>query len=124
MLTEPSAPAQKPKGSAFARLMIGHMLAYPAAFLWAAASVPILIWLFDKELFRIADEADMAHFLTMKMIAPAALAALLVHAAALPWAFMNDETQGKRWFLWSLAGLVGVGLLVGAVGWLTLLLAA
>ncbi len=122
MVSEPGAPLPKPRGSAFARLMIGHMVAYPIAFLWAAASVPVLIWMFDEELFRIADEADMARFLTMKMLYPAALAALVAHGVALPWAFMKDETRGKRWFLWALGALAGVGLLFGAVGWAVLLL--
>lgn len=106
---------------AFGRLLVAHFVAYPVAFLWAAASVPVLVPLYEETLFRFAEQAEMAAFLTNKMLLPAALGFVLAHAVALPWAFAADAHRGLRRYLVLGGALVGLTLLVGAGGWVWLL---
>lgn len=108
-------------GQAFGRLVVAHFVAYPVAFLWAVASVPILVPLHEETLFRFAEQAEMAAFLTNEMLLPAAVGFVFAHLVALPWAFAADARRGLRRYLVLGGGLVGLTLLVGASGWLWLL---
>ena len=107
---------------AVGRLLVAHFVAYPVGFVWAAASVPALVHLREEALFRIAEEADMAAFLTGKMFGPAGVGFALAHLVALPWAFAADDRRGLRRYLLGVGAVAGLALLVGGASWLWLLL--
>lgn len=105
------------------RLAVAHFVAYPLAFLWAVAAIPVTIHLSIEDIDQLAGDMDKVGALIVHRVAwPAGAAFLAAHAAAIPWIVARDPKVGQRRTLLGLAGIGLSGILVGGASWLWLML--
>ena len=102
--------------------MVGHVFAYPAAVLWAMASMPLAIHLFIREIDLLPDQQAMGQLVVRRVAWPAGAAFVLAHLASVLWAFAADPALGFKRFLKAYAGIAAVGVLLGLGTWGWLLL--
>ena len=105
------------------RYVLAHVAAYPIAFLWAVASIPLAIHLNARALDALNDDLPAVGDLVVRKLAwPAGAVFVLPHLFGIPWAFGRDPARW-RWRTWiAIGGVAAVGLLFGAGSWLWLLL--
>jgi hypothetical protein len=116
-----TAPAKSPFAT---RLMIAHMIAYPVAFVWAAAAiVPALTTLSTDALALPADQ--IADKVLWRVGAAGLVVFALAHLTALPWARARDDAArtpaGKRVYVAATSALGGAGVLAAVASWAWLL---
>ena len=108
---------------ALTRYVIAHVAAYPIAFLWAVASIPLAIHLSVHDLDALHDDMHAIGQLIVRRLAwPAAAAFVLPHAIAVPWAFGRDPARLRRPTWIGIGALTALGVLFGAASWLWLVL--
>ncbi|HMJ12104.1 MAG TPA: hypothetical protein VK524_11855 [Polyangiaceae bacterium] len=139
--------------AALGPLLIAHALAYPATLLSALACMPLVIAIRTRALMAAGPDGavhpmlrDVARDLSLTQVEAAQvqlvlevalgvalLVFLLVHLAALPWAWAEtrapasgpaedrDRDRGRRSFAYAFAMLLGALLVLGAGSWLWLL---
>ena len=108
---------------ALTRYVIAHVAAYPIAFLWAVASIPLAIHLSIHDLDAMHDDMDAIGKLIVRRLAwPAGAAFAIPHAIALPWAFGRDPARLRRPTWIGIGALGALGVLLGAASWLWLVL--
>jgi hypothetical protein len=106
-----------------ARYALAHAAAYPIAFLWAVASIPLAIHLSIHDLDALHDDLDAIGQLVVRRLAwPAGVAFALPHAVAVPWAFGRDPARVRNVTWIGLGALTCVGVVLGGASWLWLLL--
>jgi hypothetical protein len=119
----PEAPPMPSLRRRFERYAIAYAAAYPIAFVWAAASIPLCIHIFFHELLDLQDDMPaVGRFVVHRIARPAAAAFALPHLVALPWAFGGEKPRWRRVALFGIGGEAIVGALFGAVSWLWLVL--
>jgi hypothetical protein len=119
----PPAPSWSSLKRCLERYAIAHVAAYPIAFVWAAASIPVCIHLFFHDLLEIQDDMlSVGRFVVRKVAWPAAVAFAVPHLVALPWAFAQDAPRWRRLASFGIGGVAGTGVLFGAASWLWLVL--
>jgi len=107
----------------FERLAVAHFAAYPIAFLWAAAAIPLTIHLSVHSVDELGGDLDsIGQFVVRRLVWPAGAAFLLAHVMGLLWVLSRDAMRGQRRCLIGLGGLAGVGVVGGALSWGWLLL--
>jgi hypothetical protein len=104
------------------RFAIAHAAAYPVAFVWAAASIPLAIHVLFHDLLDLEDDTAVGRFVVTKLAWPAVVAFALPHLLALPWAFGGDDPRWRRLAFYGIGGEAAVGVLFGAVSWIWLML--
>ncbi len=110
-------------GQTLGRYVVAHVAAYPIAFLWAVASIPIAIHLSIHDLDALHGDMDAIGTLIVGRVAlPAGAAFALPHAIALPWAFAREAARLRRPTWIGIGALAALGVLVGAASWLWLVL--
>jgi hypothetical protein len=107
----------------FERFVLAHLAAYPIAFLWAIASIPLTIQLFIHDIDALHQDLPAIGQLVVNRVAgPAGVAFVLPHLFALPWAFGRDAARWRRPTWIGIAAVGGVGLVFGGASWLWLFL--
>jgi hypothetical protein len=105
------------------RMAAAHVLAYPIALLWAVAAIPLTIHLSIRDIDALSGDMDaIGKLVVRRLVWPAVGAAILAHAAGLPWAFGGDAALGMRRFFWSAGLLAAAGAASAAAGWAWLFL--
>jgi hypothetical protein len=113
-------------GTAAARLMIAHLVAYPVAMAWVIGSMPFCFPLFERQLTEASGDVVLwgvapmpaeAAIVVRATLVVGAIAFALEHALGVAWARADDPSLGRRRFVRSSAALGLVGMLVAAVGW-------
>lgn len=104
------------------RCLAGHIFAYPLAFIWAVASMPIVMHLNRLHLEDIAhDEKAMGDFILLRAAWPAGIAFVAMHVAAIVWALAQKHPKGHWAFFGGFGFALGGGILFGAASWIWLL---
>lgn len=106
----------------FARVLLAHLVAYPIAFAWAVAAIPLLFPIYEDALIGLYEMQQVADFLLAKIAWFAALTFVLTHLAVIPWALAAPLDRGKRLFVISACALFSAAVVTGGVGWTWLLL--
>jgi len=104
-----------------ARYLLAHLAAYPLAFLWAVASIPLAIHLSAPELDALHDDLPAIGDLIVRRVAwPAAAAFVLPHLLALSWAFGGgpERRTPSAWLAIAAVGVAGV--IFGGASWIWL----
>jgi len=105
------------------RFAIAHAAAYPIAFLWAVACMPLCFHLFARTLDALGnDEQAVARFVVRRVAWPAGVVFVLPHVLALPWAFGRESGRWRRLTWGGIAGVAALGVVLGASSWLWLFL--
>lgn len=100
------------------RYILAHVAAYPIAFVWAAACIPIAIQLSLRDIDALNDDLHAIGQLVVRRLAwPAGVAFALPHVIALPWAFGPERARRARATWLCIAGVAVTGILVGAASW-------
>jgi hypothetical protein len=106
----------------FARFAFAHIVAYAVAFLWAAASIPVLIPLCIREIDALnGDKPAIGLLIAHRSLIPAGAAFVLPHLLAIPWIFGKDPPRWRRPTWIGIAAVAALGLVFGAGGWIWLL---
>jgi hypothetical protein len=103
------------------RVFIAHGLAYPIAFGWAVASIPLLIVYVVSKVGTALDVQVVGHRVLVDVSVPAGVAFVLAHLAGLQWGLARDQESGRRKFLLAMAFLGGVPVVVGGASWIWLI---
>jgi hypothetical protein len=107
------------------RYVLAHVAAYPIAFLWAMASMPLVIHLNDRALMALdaaGDEKAIGMYVVHKVAWPAGAVFVLPHLLGLPWAFGKDPARWRKLTWIGIGGVAAAGLLFGGASWLWLYL--
>lgn len=105
------------------RVAVGHFFAYPLAFLWAVASMPIAIHRNAAHLETLADNEEVLGQFIVHIVAwPAGIVAVVSHLCAIGWALSGDNPKGKWIFLGGFGAMLATAVLFGGASWLWLLL--
>ncbi len=105
-----------------ARFIAGHLFAYPLAFLWAVASMPVVTHLNFKQLDNIANnDKAIGEFVLHRVAWPAGVVFLLLHIAALIWAIAQKYPRAQWAFFGGFGVILASGVLFGAASWIWLL---
>lgn len=105
------------------RLAVGHFFAYPLAFLWAVASMPVAIHLNAAELEQLPDNQEILGQFVVHLVAwPAGVVALISHLCAIGWGLSGESQKGKWIFLGGFGAMLASGVLFGGLSWLWLFL--
>jgi hypothetical protein len=116
-------PPSRPLLKRLERYVLAHVAAYPVAFLWAVAAIPLTIHLFHRELDALDDDMPaVGDFVVRRLAWPAGVAFVLPHLLALPWAFARHPTPFRRAAWIGIAAVAALGLAFGAGSWLWLFL--
>ena len=114
------------------RLLLAHALAYPQAFAWAMAAIPLSIVAVPEAALSDASVDVVVQIVLRKLAWPAIGVFVVEHVAALPWAFARDAAsdglagassvvRARRRFWLATAALFAVALLGGGASWLWLI---
>jgi hypothetical protein len=116
-------PAAKFSYAVFtARLLAGHVFAYPLAFIWSVASMPLVTHLNAKQLEDMAsNEKFVGDFILHRIAWPAGVVFVLLHVAALIWAIAQKHPRTQYVFFGGFGAILGSGVLFGAASWIWLL---
>jgi hypothetical protein len=113
--------SDNPLDHPFARFALAHLAAYGIAFLWAAASMPVLIPLFIREIDALeGDMPAIGLLIAHRSLVPAGVAFVLPHLFAIPWIFAKDPPRWRRPTWTGIAAVAALGLVFGAGGWIWL----
>ena len=107
------------------RYVLAHVAAYPIAFLWAMASIPLAIHLNERALFALdaaGDTRAVGMFVVHRVAWPAGAAFVLPHLFGIPWAFGKDLTRWSRPTWIGIGGVAAAGVVFGGVSWIWLFL--
>jgi hypothetical protein len=120
-----ASPPSRPLLRRFERYVLAHVAGYPLAFLWAVAAIPLTIQLSIRDIDALHEDLPAIGQLVVHRVAgPAAVAFVLPHLFALPWAFGRDPARWRRPTWIGIAGVAVVGLVFGGGSWLWLFLRA
>jgi hypothetical protein len=112
--------AASPRLSRLSRGLLAHLAAYPIAFAWAVASIPLAIHLFVRDVDALHDDLPaIGQLITRRVAWPAGAAFVLAHLFALPWAFGARPEARAPWI--GIASLAVAGVVFGAASWAWLL---
>lgn len=104
------------------RFIAGHLFAYPLAFLWAVAAMPLVTHLNFSQLEAIAhDENAIGQFVLHRVAWPAGTVFVLLHIAALFWAIAQKYRHAHWAFFGGFGLILGSGVVFGATSWIWLL---
>lgn len=114
------------------RLLLAHALAYPQAFVWAMAAIPLSILAVPEAALSDASVDVVVQIVLRKLAWPAIGVFVVEHFAALPWALAKDGAsdgpagassvvRARRAFWLATAALFAVALLGGGASWLWLI---
>lgn len=134
-----------PAGAFFARLLLGHFVAYPVGFLAAFASIPVALRVRRHALVAVAGSSPHSAFvqglarqmrlsagegaqleIVLRFVLYSSVALLLlVHLAVLPWAIAAARRsrrvdRARRMFMGVVATATAVVVVTGVVGWIWL----
>jgi hypothetical protein len=110
-------PAKTPRIKIVERLIAGHFFAYPIAVVWAAASIPLAIHLFIREIDLLPDKEAVGQLVVHRVAWPAGAVFVAVHLTAMLWAFAKDPALGFKRFIRAVAALAVAGALLGLGSW-------
>jgi hypothetical protein len=99
-----------------------HFIAYPVAFLWAVAAIPLTIHVSIQKLDALGDEQAAANFIVHRLVWPAGASFVVTHLFAVPWLLARDRRRGVRVFLTSVAIEAALAVVSGGASWLWLVL--
>jgi hypothetical protein len=116
-------PAAKFSYAVFiARLIAGHFFAYPLAFVWAVASMPLVTHLNIAQLEGLAsNDKAVGEFVLHRVAWPAGGVFILLHLAALIWAIAQKHPRAQWVFFGGFGVILASGVLFGAASWIWLL---
>ena len=116
-------PAAKFSYAVFsARFIAGHLFAYPLAFIWSVASMPLVTHLNFAQLDSISsNEKAIGEFVLHHVAWPAGVVFVLLHIAALIWAIAQRHPRAQWAFFGGFGVLLASGVLFGAASWIWLL---
>lgn len=104
-----------------ARFVAGHVFAYPLAFLWAVATMPIVMHLNFNQLEAMAhDEKALSDHILRHVAWPAGFVFALLHLCALVWALAQKYPRSHWAFFGGFGVILGSGVLLGAGSWIWL----
>src|SRR5262249_6242507 len=116
-------PTSRPFLKRMERYVIAHVAAYPIAFLWAVAAIPLTIHLHIRELDALHDDMPaVGHVVVRHRASPVGAAFALPRLFALPWAFGRRPARFRRPAWIGIAAVAASGLLFAAASWLWLFL--
>jgi hypothetical protein len=105
------------------RFVAGHIFAYPLAFVWAIASMPLAMHLHFDKLAPLEGQDQVIGEYVVRLVAwPAGVVFVLLHLCALVWAIEQRREKSQWFFFGGFGGLLVTGILFGAASWLWLLL--
>lgn len=105
-----------------ARFMAGHIFAYPLAFVWAVASMPLVTHLNFDQLEAIAsNDKAIGDFVLHKVAWPAGIVFVLLHIAAITSGLAQRHPKSQYLFFGGFGVLLASGVLFGAASWIWLL---
>lgn len=105
------------------RFVAGHIFAYPLAFVWAVASMPLAMHLHFDTLAPLEGNDQVIGETVVRLVAwPALIAFVLLHLCALVWAIDQRREKSQLVFFVGFGVLLGTGILFGASSWLWLML--
>jgi hypothetical protein len=105
-----------------ARFIAGHLFAYPLAFVWSVASMPLVTHLNFAELERFAhNDKAVGEFVLHRVAWPAGVVFVLLHIAALIWAIAQKHPRAQWAFFGTFGVILASGVLFGAASWIWLL---
>jgi hypothetical protein len=117
-MTAPPTVAPRSASRIVVRLALGHVAAYPLAFLWAVAAIPLTIHVFHGDIDASGgDPAVFARLVVVRLAWPAAAVFLVEHAVAIAWALGRDPARATRRFAWGTGALAAVGVVLGGASW-------
>jgi len=116
-------PAAKFSYAVFlARFIAGHLFAYPLAFVWSVASMPLVTHLNFAQLDGIAhNDKAVGEFVLRRVAWPAGIAFVLLHIVALIWAIAQKHPHAQWAFFGGFGIILASGILFGAASWIWLL---
>jgi hypothetical protein len=116
-------PAAKFSSAIFiARFIAGHLFAYPLAFVWSVASMPLVTHLNIEQLERLANnDKAVGEFVLQRVAWPAGTVFVLLHIAALIWAIAQKHPRAQWAFFGGFGVILASGVLFGAASWIWLL---
>ena len=105
------------------RFVAGHIFAYPLAFVWAIASMPLAMHLhFDQLAPLEGNDEAIGKYVVRLVLWPAAIVFVLLHLCALVWAIDQRHAKSQWFFFGGFGALLASGVLFGAASWLWLML--
>ncbi len=115
-------PAAKFSYAVFvARFVAGHVFAYPLAFLWAIATMPLVMHLNFNQLEALAhNEKAMSDLILQHVAWPAGAVFALLHLCALVWALAQKHPRSHWAFFGGFGVMLGSGVLLCAGSWIWL----
>lgn|GEM_PF-6209554 len=116
-------PAQKFSYAVFAaRFVAGHIFAIPLGFLWAVATMPLIIHRSVRELLRLEGQDELiGQLIAWKTLWPATIVFVLLNICALAWALAQKNHRSQWFFFGGFGVLLVSGVLLGAASWIWLL---
>ena len=106
------------------RLLLAHALAYPVAFAWAIAAIPLSIVSLPDAVVMDGSVDTVVQIVLRKLAWPAFGVFVVEHLAAIPWARadVSHAPRARRVFWIATGALASVALVVGGASWLWLVL--
>jgi hypothetical protein len=115
--------SDSPLSHPFARFVLAHMAAYAVGFLWAVASLPVLIPLYIREIDALeGDMPAIGALIAYRSLVPAGAVFVLPHLFAIPWIFTKDPARWRRPTWRGIGAVAALGLAFGAGSWIWLFL--
>src|SRR5580704_8892175 len=79
------------------RYVVAHAAAYPIAFVWAVASIPLAIHLNARAIDALHEDLPAIGDLVVRRLAwPAGVVFVLPHLFGIPWAFGRDPARWRK----------------------------
>ncbi len=116
-------PAAKFSYAVFiARFTAGHIFAIPLAFVWAVATMPLIIYRSFDELLRLEGQDEViGQFIAWKTLWPGVAVFVLLNICAFIWAVTQRHPKSQYVFLGGFGVILASGVLFGATSWIWLL---
>jgi hypothetical protein len=115
------------------RLLLAHALAYPMAFAWAIAAIPLAIVSVPDALIGDASVENVVQIVLRKLAWPALGVFVVEHLLAVPWARAREPmtlaaddpdrsrvTRARRAFWLTTGALFAIAIVGGGASWLWL----
>lgn len=104
-----------------ARFIAGHLFSIPLGFVWAVASMPLIIHRNFEALVRMQDsEKMMGEFIAWKTLWPGVAVFILLNICSLIWGLAQQHPKSHYVFFAGFGFILASGVIVGAASWIWL----
>lgn len=104
-----------------ARFIAGHLFSIPLGFVWAVASMPLIIHRNFHELLRMeGQEQIIGEFIAWKTLWPGVVVFVVLNVCSFIWAVTQRTPRSHYVFFGGFGIILASGVLVGAASWIWL----